>query len=446
MAPGMSTTTSGAMGSQPILPPAGFQPEQPRSLLSYASKLDPIVVAAWAASTMLPIQFGFLAPLRYAAAAYFLVGLILFSRQVLPTLGRAWPLLLLPILCTMSALWAPSSSEALRKGISLGLTGIVAVYAATRVSGRNILIAYFFVELIAGLLSLVVRNTGEGAWVGIYDSKNLFAINMFIMYLTSLAVFLDRDNKRWLRAVAFVAIPTALFLIFMARSGTTTLLVIGATAIMVGHSLVWKPLSRIPHGRMLVTAVAVVAGLLGTYIVIGVLQIDLKESILAALGKDATLTSRTMLWEIAERQMQEHPWTGLGASGYWRPESGMANTITNSIMGWERFLGFSFHNSYYENGVNYGYPGYFATVLLASWICLSSALNWLRDQSVVNSAFLVLALMLIVRTFSEADLSMEFSGTCVLMFIAASRAKKQGQSSVAPVLDYGRSIAARVKP
>ncbi|RYG33525.1 MAG: O-antigen ligase family protein [Burkholderiales bacterium] len=238
----------------------------------------------------------------------------------------------------------------------------------------------------------------------------------------------------------------ALFLIFMARSGTTTLLVIGATTIMVGHSLVWKPLSRIPHARMLTTVVIAVVGLLSAYIVIGILQIDVKESVLAALGKDSTLTARTMLWEIAERQMQEHPWTGLGASGYWRAESGIANSITSSIMGWERFLGFSFHNSYYENGVNYGYPGYYATVILASWICLSSALNWLRDQSVVNSAFLVLALMLIFRTFGEADLAMEFSGMCVLMFISASREKQRGKSSLAPVLDYGRGIAARVKP
>lgn len=446
MAPGMSTTTSGAMGSQPILPPAGFQPEQPRSLLSFASKLDPIMVFIWAASTMLPNEWGFLAPLRYAAAGYFFLGLILFSRQVLPALGRAWPLLLLPILCIISALWAQSSSEALRKGISLGLTGIVAVYAATRVSGRNILIAYFFVELIAAVSSAIVRNVGQDALVGVYDSKNMLSINMFILYVTSLAVFLDTDNRRWLRLVAFGAIPLSLVLIFMSKSGTTTLLVVGASAVMLGYSLVWKPLSRVPHGRMFVTALVVVAALLGAYIVIGIMQIDLKESILAALGKDSTLTARTMLWEIAERQMHEHPWTGLGPKGYWRPENGIANTITNSIMGWERLLGFSFHNSYYENGVNYGYPGYFATMLLASWICLSTALNWLRDQSVVNSAFLVLAFMLIVRTFSEADLSGEFSGTAVLMFIAASRAKKRGQSTVAPVLDYGRSIAARVKP
>ena len=66
----MSKTTSGTMGSSPILTPAGFQPEQQKSLLSYANKLDPIMVFLWGASTMLP-QWGFLAAPRYAAAAYF---------------------------------------------------------------------------------------------------------------------------------------------------------------------------------------------------------------------------------------------------------------------------------------------------------------------------------------------------------------------------------------
>jgi len=421
----MSTTTSGAMGCQPILPPAGFQPEQPRSLLSYAGKLDPIVVFIWAASTMLPTGWTFLAPLRYAAAGYFAVAMILFGRQLFPAVGRSWPLLLLPILCTISALWAPSSSEAFRKAMSLGLTGIVGVYAATRMSGRHILIAYFLVELIAAISSLAIRNTGEGAWIGVYSSKNLFAINMFIFYLTALSVFLGKENKGWLRLLAGASVPFSLFLIFMAQSGTTTLLVIGSTLVLLMHTLIWKPALGIRHARALIAATLAVLMLLGAYVVIGILQFDIKDAVLEALGKDATLTARTVLWEIAQRQMDAHPWTGLGANGYWRVENGPANTMTNIIMGWDKLIGFSFHSSYWENGANYGYPGLVATMILAAWIVVSASLTWFRNQSLTNSAFLVIALMLVIRTYSEVDLALEYSGTAVLMFVAASR-KEQG--------------------
>jgi len=128
-----------------------------------------------------------------------------------------------------------------------------------------------------------------------------------------------------------------------------------------------------------------------------------------------------MLWELAERVMAENPWTGLGANGFWRPEHGIANTVVLEELGVGQFTTFSFHNSYYENGANYGYPGYWATVLLSAWALTSAGLNWARNQSMVNTAFLVFAAMIIMRTTSEADLSGEFSGTAVLLFIAASR-------------------------
>lgn len=425
MAPGMSTTTSGAMGSPPVLPPAGYEPRQPGSLLSYTRILDPIAMFVWAASTILPV--GFLGPLRYAVAGYFAGCLFLFARQTNPAILRSWPLFLLPILCTISALWAPSSDEALRKGFSLALTGLVAIYAATRVSGRNILIAYFMTELIAAVWSLRVNTIDQGAWTGMFGQKNFFAINMFILYVTSLGVALDKENKARMRLLAAATIPLALFLVLMAKSGTTTLLSIGATAVMFGHAFIWQPAAKITHARTLIILSLVTVILIAAYVVIGILQLDLKEELLGALGKDSSLTGRTMLWDIAKHQMNEHPWTGLGANGYWRAERGTANTITALLQGSDKFTSFSFHNSYFENGVNYGYPGFWATVFLATWCCASAGLNWVRDQSVVNSVFLVLALMLVLRTTSEADLAGEFGSTAVLLFIAASRKEHFGK-------------------
>jgi len=435
----MTTANTSTMGVPPIEPPAGFQPEQPRSLLSYARHIDPLVMFIWAASTTL--QYGFLGPLRYLAAAYFAGCLLLYARQTMPSVARCWPLFLLPILCTMSAMWAPSSAEALRKGFSLALTGAVAIYAATRIPGRKILIAYFAVGLIAALLSLVDNTPDQGAWTGIFGQKNFFAVNMFILYVTALGVTFDKANDRWLRRLAFVTIPLAMFLVLMAKSGTTTLLVIGATLVMLGHTYVWQPASRIPKARLLIVMLVLTIVTLAAYIALGILQLDLKEEILDALGKDSTLTGRTMLWEIAQRTMDENPITGLGANGYWRAERGMANSIQAILQGTERFTGFTFHNSYYENGVAYGYPGYWATVFLATWCCTSAALTWLRNQTATNMAFLVLALMIVLRSTSEADLAGEFGGTVVLLFISAARKEKLPKKFAMPSFTLRRARA-----
>ena len=428
----MTTAKTSTMGAPPIEPPAGFQPEQPRSLLSYARHADPFVMFVWAASTTL--QFGFLGPLRYLAAAYFAGCLLLFARQTMPAVARCWPLFLLPILCTLSAAWAPSSAEALRKGFSLALTGAVAIYAATRIPGRKILIAYFLVGLIAAVLSLGMNTIDQGAWTGMFGQKNFFAVNMFILYITALGVTFDKENGRWLRRLAFAAIPLAMFLVLMAKSGTTTLLVIGATLVMVGHTYIWQPASLIPKMRAFIVMLLATLVLFAAYVALGILQLDPQEEILGALGKDSTLTGRTMLWEIAQRTMDEHPLTGLGANGYWRAERGMANSIQAILQGTERFTGFTFHNSYFENGVNYGYPGYWATVFLAAWCCTSAALTWLRNQTATNMAFLVLALMMVLRSTSEADLAGEFAGTVVLLFIAAARKEKLPKKHIIPSL------------
>lgn len=435
MAPGMSTTTSGALGVPPIHSPAGFQAEQPKSLLRFIHRFDPVVMFMWVLSTMVPLAAT--APLRYFAAGYFAFGLFLFARQTMPVVARCWPLFLLPILCTISALWAPSSGEALRKGMLLALTGLVPIYAATRLTGRTILLVYFIVELGAAIISIPLNKLHEGAWTGLFDQKNFFAINMFILYVASLTLSLDKENPAWLRLLALAAIPLSMFLILMAQSGTTTALMLAATVAMLAHTMIWKPAAKLEHARTFLFAVIVIAALLGAYICIGILQIDIKGAVLEALGKDSTLTGRTMLWDVAQRQMHDHPWTGLGANGYWRGENGTANTITNMIMGSERFTSFSFHNSYLENGTNYGYPGYIATAIVVGWACISAAITWARNQSVVNSAFLVLALLILLRTFSEAELAIEFSGAAVLLFIAGVRREKlPGKPIKLSAIDY----------
>ena len=175
--------------------------------------------------------------------------------------------------------------------------------------------------------------------------------------------------------------------------------------------------------RTLLTLSVVVVVLLTIFILFGVMQFDAFGYILNALGKDSTLTGRTYLWSTAERVMAEYPLTGVGAEGFWRPELGAANSITE-FFHYERYVKFSFHNSYLENGVAFGYPGYWATVFLACWAIWKTAANWLRNQTIINAAFLVLAVMVVIRSTAEVDLAVEFAGTAVMLFIGAIRREK----------------------
>ena len=90
---------------------------------------------------------------------------------------------------------------------------------------------------------------------------------------------------------------------------------------------------------------------------------------------------------------------------------------------YDGFTKFSFHNSYIENGVQFGYPGYYATYFLAGWGLLSVAVIWLRNQTLMNAAFLTLTVMVLIRSNAEIDLASELGATMVLLYIGALRGK-----------------------
>lgn len=392
-----------------------------RSLLRYAKQLDVIMLFSWVFSTVLP--FPWAAPLRYMAAAYFVGALVLFARQTSPTFARAWPTLIIPLFCIISAMWAPSAPDAIRKGMLFALTSVVAVYAATRLSGRQILTIFMLVEFIAAAFSYQAQGIIDGAWTGIFGQKNAMAVHMFVLYVCSLAVLLDKGSSKWLRLFALLAAPAGLGLILLAKSATTTIMVLGATGAILGHAFLWQPAARIRHLRLLMVMIVSVLGLAGALYLFGFMNFDAKDSLLNALGKDSTLTGRTYLWATAERTMAEHPLTGVGADGFWRSDYGLANSILRYFH-YEQYVKFSFHNSYLENGVAFGYPGYWATVFIAAWAILRPGINWLRNQTTINAAFLILAVMVIIRSTTEIDLALEFSATATLLFMGAARREK----------------------
>lgn len=417
----MNTSANGAS-----MTPAGFAPgvgarAPQKSLLRFTAPLDVVMLFAWVFSTGLMMTWA--QPLRFMAAAYFTASLVLYARQTLPTALRAWPTLIIPLFCVVSALWAPSAPDAIRKGMLFALGSVVAIYAASRVSGRNVLLVFMAAETIAAILTLQKPNIIGGAWTGIFGQKNYLAINMFILYIAALGIMLDKNTSRWFRVWALGVAPLAFFLIVMAKSGTTTILLVGATAAMLGHAFLWQPAARIRHLRLLLALVLAAVALTGMLVLLGFMNFDAEGSLLNALGKDSTLTGRTYLWATAERTMAEHPLLGVGADGFWRSEYGLANSITR-YFDFETYVKFSFHNSYLENGVAFGYPGYWATVFIAAWAIWRSAVTWFRNQTAINAAFLILAIMVVIRTTTEIDLALEFTMTCTLLFTGAARMDK----------------------
>jgi exopolysaccharide production protein ExoQ len=367
--------------------------------------------------------------INYLLAGYFLSGFVRDPRQLLPAAARSWPVFLLPILAIISCLWAPSPPDAIRRGVLLALTGVFAIYLGSRLSGRQIISAYFVVEMIAGLMSIAAPNIEGGVARGIFDQKNVLAIHMFFLYVTSLAIIFDGKFHVPLRLAAFAGAPLAVALIILSQSATTLGFLGVASLAFIVHALIWSPASHIRHLRTLLTLIFIILISVALFAALGILQINVYEEVLNLLGKDSTLTGRTYLWDQARRLMAEHPLTGVGANGFWRPETGQANSILQ-YFSFETYTGFSFHNSYLENGVQMGFPGMYATIIVATWGLLSALRNWVVNQTIVNAFFLIVVILVVIRSNTEVDLAGELGITNILLMISAIR--RDGSAALPP--------------
>lgn len=406
--------------SSPYDAAAGSAPAKPqeRGLLRYLRLTDPVILFVWVIVSTLPVPGA--TPLRYMCVAYFTAGTVLYARQTFPVLARSWPTLILPVLCVISALWAPSANEAIRKSVFLFLSMAISAYLATRLDGRSIITLYFFGEIYGAILTLMNPNPMDGVWSGPYGQKNYLAIHMFVLFTTGLVLMLDKGANRWIRMAAPLFVGIAAFLIFKSQSATTLLMLPCAGVALLVHAYLWQPAQRVRHARTFLVMFVGLLALVAILLAFGLFQIDATEAVLKAFGKDSTLTGRTFIWDWGYRIMNEHPWTGVGANGFWRPEVGVANQITKYFF-FENFVQFSFHNSYLENGVQFGYPGYYATMFVAAWALWATARNWMRNQTLTNGAFLIIAGLIVIRSNTEIDLAMELGGTFILFFVAAMR-------------------------
>lgn len=390
----------------------------------FLRQVDLVAWVLWGvAQTFLPFQAS---AIRYLLSVYFVGTMAMRYRRFAGLMARCWPMFLLPLLAFISSLWAPSAGEAIRKSMMLTFTAFVGIYVARQLTARQIIYAAFGINFFAALLSAVSLDYEGGGATGVFNQKNVLALSMFFLISSGIVLAFDRV-AHWIFRVAAVAImPLAVWLMIKAESATILILSIPMCAALVVQVVFWGPMQRIRHMRSLMALVALFLLAAVVLILFGLIQFDAVTALLNSVGKDTTLTGRTIMWDQANRIMAENPWTGLGANGFWRPEVGEANAILR-VFHFTTYTPFSFHNSYLENGVQFGYPGMIATYFLGAWCFYRAFMTWLMRQDLHNAYFLFLAIMILARSFTEIDLATELGWTFILILICAARENPRPQ-------------------
>jgi O-antigen ligase len=178
--------------------------------------------------------------------------------------------------------------------------------------------------------------------------------------ITQLCLPFPYKRKRWLWAGLWASV--LVMILTTSKTGLAT---------MIGLSLL-LPLLRSLRAKRIETQLATVTGFL-LVVTVAVAFVANFELILTALGRDATLTGRTGLWQVLVHKISLRPWLGYGFRSFW--EGGMDGEAVD-VWYAERYIVYTAHNGFLDMLLEVGVVG-LGLFLLTVVRNLQRSLPWL---------------------------------------------------------------------
>lgn len=305
-------------------------------------------------------------------------GLIAFRFEKIIRAWPAWLILFgLIALAYVSKYWSIDPEVTSRRVIAMAINSAFAVYVGCVFRGAPLPRMLMNTCLVMAIGSLIMvfafprigvhQMDNAGLWRGLWYEKNQMGLVMVVGAVSSAAVLAadhlaGNGRKPWVPLLAF-GLTT---LLVMATQSKTSLLCWLLGVGMIGF---WWLLKQ---GGAAITIVAVWFAVVTSSLAAWLWNTD-SAAILQALGKDPSLTGRTLIWEALMRRVAERPMTGYGFSAFWGVDSIPAREIRLETQ-WPVP---SAHNGWIDLLVQLGWPGaiFVGTVMLVSAILVIVRLN-----------------------------------------------------------------------
>jgi exopolysaccharide production protein ExoQ len=343
------------------------------------------------------------------------VLILIQPNRVINDIFQNWPLMLLPTLALLSTAWSDYPSWTLRASLEFAATTVIGILAGRRIAPRTFLAALFSALVLAVILSVYLgkQSGGDSAaqMLGAVGSKNYLAFYISVLSLAAIGVLFDRSQLRIMRVCALTSLPVAPVALYLARSLDAIVAASGAVIATLMLLLICRlrPLNRITVlgiGSM----IAVACGLLAAF------YIEDLSAVLKLVGKDVTLTGRTLLWQMALYSIAQRPIAGVGYAAFWQVGNWGAENM------WAHFglinkTGFHFHNTYLQVTADLGLPG--LGVFLANVIgtMRRAMATFLSAPTTVQIFAISTFLFLLIRFPVEVDLFFQFQLGTILMCV-----------------------------
>ena len=274
-----------------------------------------------------------------------------------------------------SFLWSLDPALTERRSIAVVATSLAGFYLAARFDWRTLLRLMGAVWLFMAVISIgsvivapsfaIMSEIHPGAWKGLWWEKNTLGGHMArAAFLCAFLYILDRP---W-RPVWGVAVFLCSALVIASTSKTALL------GLMLGFAILFA--GWISRKGAAITITCLWTGIVLSSAFAAIMLIE-PGIILNLLGRDATLTGRTDIWNVLADAISDRPLLGYGYGAFWQLDSMSAYRVRSAT----EWLVPTAHNGWLETALSVGLIGlgllmanFVLFVLRAAWFSID---NWL---------------------------------------------------------------------
>jgi exopolysaccharide production protein ExoQ len=356
---------------------------------------------------------GFERACYWLAYAFTMVEVLLRPRQIYRTALRNPYVLGIVLLAGLSMIWSDDPSTTLKRTVALVVWTLFGYFLASRYDTSELLwhlAIALGIMAVASLATVVLkpdygREIGaEGAWRGVFTTKNVLGE----MMLLAAVVFGTLTRRRgWARVAAVLALIIAVILIAFAKA-TAALLIVGVLVVTLPVVLTFR--------RNNAAAALIFCTLLGVGAA-GSVAIAEGDAVLSVLGKDPTLTGRTVLWAQVISHIEDRPLLGHGFGAFWEPTAAASERIRTAI-GWDAPHS---HNGWLDEWLDLGLVG--VLCLLGAYVLsLRRAWSGLRATVAVDGLWAMgFLVMLFLGNITESSISSSLLLWAIFVAVASMR-------------------------
>lgn len=322
------------------------------------------------------------------------------------------------LLCLVSVLWSEAAPNTLRISIQVTVSCLIAIYIGLRLSPREIFNVYLWVYAGAIFFSFLNQTAvffspfnDNGNFLGVFVSKNALGEGATALALAGTTAILFLPQINWMQRLLLLATAAQIFVMLgIAHSASGILLTIAGILGSIGATL----LLTYPIGRAVMILAVVAACVVGSMF----FALNSLNPVLAGLdmmGRSATLTGRTILWDKGFSVLADNPVLGIGFNAYWSSWK-----YQNEIIAFQSFFGegvLSFHNLFVELLVSFGVLGILVHFAIGAKVFRDGAGLAIRYKDPLGAFVVMLVLVLYVQAMFGTTLYKPH-GTSLIILIA----------------------------